>query len=88
MYTHTPGVYNPPANAHYTQLDVPDKTDVGVLIGTDGRHFNRITQQSGCDYIWYDDNRNVIEVWGPEDKLFIALFLLKDRIKTLTSYNS
>ena len=76
--THTPGEYNPPV-AYYSQVDVPDFIQVGLLVGKNGRHFKKYTAQSGCQYIWYDKDRNVIELWGSEPSLIRAKEIFKTR---------
>jgi hypothetical protein len=76
--TYTPGEYNPPI-AHYSQITVPDFIQVGLLVGKNGRHFKNITYESGCKYIWYDKERNVIEIWGSIASIKSAEDLLKTR---------
>jgi len=79
--THTPGEYNPPI-AHYSQISVPEYIQVGLLVGKNGRHFKNITCESECNYIWYDKERNVIELWGSPSSLKSASTLLKTRFET------
>jgi len=71
--------YNPP-NAFYTQISVPENIKPEVFIGKEGCHLKRITELSGCEYLWYDFNRNVVEVWGKEHRLPKALKMLRKRI--------
>ena len=78
----TPGEYNPPI-AHYSQINVPDYVNVGLLVGKNGRHFKSITYESGCNYIWYDKDRNVIELWGSPLSFAYATTLLETRIESL-----
>mgnify|MGYP001190934790 FL=1 len=58
--------YQPP-NAHYSQMDVSDYTEDQIFsfIGKTGKKFYRLTQKLGLDYLWYDKERKVIEIWGP-----------------------
>jgi hypothetical protein len=58
--------YTPP-NAHYSQLNVSDYTndEVFAFIGKTGKKFYWLTQKLGLDYLWYDKERKVIEIWGP-----------------------
>jgi hypothetical protein len=58
--------YTPP-NAHYSQLSVSDYTDdqLFAFIGKTGKKFYWLTQKLGLDYLWYDKERKVIEIWGP-----------------------
>jgi hypothetical protein len=83
----TPGEYNPPINTFYTQISVPSGINVAVLIGKDGCYFKKMTEKSGAQYIWYDTERNVVEVWGPEYTLSLALHFLKKRFNQLMTQN-
>ena len=71
--------YDPPI-AFYTQINLPTHIQPEVYIGKGGFHLKRITELSGCDYLWYDFKRGVIEIWGKEKKLPKALRMLKKRI--------
>jgi len=55
-----------PPNAHYTQVDASDLTVTQLLraIGKEGTNFKRLTERTGTEYIWWDQERNIIEVWG------------------------
>ena len=57
--------YNPPV-AHYTEVDATDLSVTQFLraIGKEGIHFKKLTSRTGTEYIWWDQNRNVIEIWG------------------------
>lgn len=58
--------YTPP-NAHYSQMDVSEYTEdqIFAFIGKTGKKFYWLTQKLGLDYLWYDKERKVIEIWGP-----------------------
>jgi hypothetical protein len=71
--------YDPP-NAFYTQITLPAHIKPEVFIGKEGCHLKRMTELSGCEYLWYDFKRGVIEVWGKEHRLPKALRMLKKRI--------
>ena len=68
---HISGVYNPPANAHYTQINVGDINSevMKIVIGKNGKVFKAITHQSNVQYIWYNIENKYIEIWGPEHNL-------------------
>ena len=78
----TPGEYNPP-NAFYTQVSIPYGINVAKFIGLDGCYFKKITDKSGCQYIWHDRNRRVVEVWGKENNLPVAVELIKIRLEKM-----
>lgn len=58
--------YNPP-NAHYSQMDVSeyDEDRLFAFIGKTGKKFYWLTHRLELDYLWYDKDRKVIEIWGP-----------------------
>lgn len=58
--------YSPP-NAHYSQMDVSDYTidQMFKFMGKNGKKFYWLTQKLDLDYLWYDKERKVIEIWGP-----------------------
>ena len=68
---HISGVYNPPVNAHYTQINVGDINSevMKIVIGKNGKVFKAITHQSNVQYIWYNIENKYIEIWGPEHNL-------------------
>lgn len=79
----TPGTYNPP-DAHYSQVHCSiKKDDINSLIGRNGYVFNAITKASHIDYLWYDNTRNVIEIWGPEHNLEKAKSRLIQRMNKI-----
>ena len=57
--------YDPPI-AHYSQLDVSQYTDEQILsvIGKGGKGFYKLTSQLGLNYLWWDKERKVVELWG------------------------
>ena len=73
--------YNPPIG-FYTQLTLPRHICPKMFMGPDGYHFKYITELSGCNYLWFDWSRGVIEIWGKEAfRLPKALKMLNNRIK-------
>lgn len=62
--------YNPPVS-HYTELDVTeyDEDFMFAFVGKGGRRHYWLTRMLGVDYLWYDHQRKVIEIWGPFDVL-------------------
>ena len=62
--------YQPP-NAHYSQMNVSDYTEDQIFsfIGKTGKKFYWLTKKLGLDYLWYDKERKVIELWGPFESL-------------------
>jgi len=58
--------YTPPVT-HYSQMDVSmyDEDCLFAFIGRTGKRFYWLTQKLGLEYLWYDKERKVIEIWGP-----------------------
>ena len=58
--------YQPPAS-HYSQMDVSeyDEDHIFSFIGKTGKRFYWLTRFLDLDYLWYDRERKVIEIWGP-----------------------
>lgn len=63
--------YEPPANAHYTELDVSQYPEdfIWFCVGHKGKNFYDITSWLGIQYLWYDNSRKVIEIWGSWNSL-------------------
>jgi hypothetical protein len=76
--------YDPP-NAFYTQVSLPKHIKPEIFIGREGCHLKRMTELSGCDYLWYDFERGVIEVWGKEHRLPKAVKMLNKRIDSFSA---
>ena len=62
--------YNPPVT-HYSQLDVKcySEDEIFNFIGKGGKKFYWLTHYLDLDYMWYDKDRKVIELWGPYSSL-------------------
>jgi len=58
--------YDPPSNAHYTELDVSqyDEDFMWFVIGREGKNFYDITSWLKLQYLWFDKERKVVEIWG------------------------
>ena len=59
--------YTPPHMTHYSQMDVSmyDEERLFAFIGRTGKRFYWLTRTLGLDYLWYDRERQVFEIWGP-----------------------
>tara|TARA_R110002072_G_scaffold84065_2_gene190560 strand:- start:2483 stop:2752 length:270 start_codon:yes stop_codon:yes gene_type:complete len=57
--------YDPP-NAHYSQVDVSmyEEDIILCMIGKGGKGFYKLTNYLNLEYVWYDQERKVIELWG------------------------
>ena len=62
--------YTPP-NTHYSQMDVSmySEDDLYKFIGKGGKKFYWLTRFLDLSYLWYDNDRKVIEIWGPYESL-------------------
>jgi hypothetical protein len=73
--------YDPPiGRAHYRHFKVPDewKDVIKLSIGREGCNFIRATKRSGCKYIWHHRDTDIIEVWGPQDKVIRGEKCIRD----------
>lgn len=80
--------YSPPRlhpNIMKYDVCVPDNlhNKIGLLIGHQGHNFIRITEQTGCYYIYYVSLTNKIEVWGPHANVIRATHKIRNRIHRL-----
>ena len=81
MLYNTPGLYNPPINEEYSEMEATISHELMKhVIGYKGQHFIRITNSSNVKYIWYDSDRNVIEIWGSSIYHSLAKSLIKEQI--------
>jgi hypothetical protein len=73
--------YNPP-NASYTQCKVGTltKKQVQAFMGENGKNFKTWTSDLSVEYIWFNNNKNIIEVWGDEIKIKIAAKQIKNYV--------
>lgn len=56
----------------YLELFLSDSVEsehVRMLIGKNGNGFKTMTRAFGVSFIWYDNDRHSIQVWGPSDAL-------------------
>ena len=78
--------YNPPrSSCHYSQIDVKDydKNMILCMIGKGGSGFYKLTNYLNLNYVWYDSDREVIELWGSYEALLGgAQDKLKNRLET------
>jgi len=58
--------YDPPVD-HYSELDVSWASDEDIFgfIGLKGRRFYWLSRILGLSYLWFDEKRKVLEIWGP-----------------------
>lgn len=72
--------YNPPREFPMTSIPAQFETDVlKQVIGRDGCYFKQITEQTGVKYIWHHRDTQMIEVWGPEQSISLAVSSIQYR---------
>lgn len=57
-----------------------EKDEVRYLIGRKGVNFKKITTATGVSFIWYDEAKHAIVIWGPKNRLSEAVNLLFKKI--------
>ena len=61
--------YDPPAS-HYTEVNAfINQGDNLKIVGPGGHNFKRLTVKLKLDYLWWNMERNVFEIWGSFDKV-------------------
>ena len=61
--------YNPPSS-HYCEINAFNSpTDNFKFIGPGGQNFKRLTAKLNVEYLWWNMERNVFEIWGPFSKM-------------------
>ncbi len=68
----------------YTTVPIPAYVNIPKLIGTKGRHLKYITGRSGCFFMWVDSHKKVVEIWGPDESMGLAIAGIKKRMSLLT----
>jgi len=72
--------YSPP-NTFYSQTyGLFENEDMYKFIGKNGAHFKYLTTKLGVEYIWWNKNTNIIEIWGPHQKLKFAKKIIIDKL--------
>lgn len=59
------GVYDPPI-AHYAHVNVAHHSDGDMLrfMGKEGNYFKWFTDKNDLQYVWWNPETKVIELWG------------------------
>jgi hypothetical protein len=82
----TPKVYNPPTNTDFAYIPMPfahGTLGARLVIGKNGSVFKAITTQSFVDYIWFNTERGVIEIWGAANNIENAVQRLQAHIERI-----
>ena len=73
--------YSPP-NTFYTQLyGLIDNEDMYKFIGKNGAHFKSITKYMNVDYIWWNKDTKVIEIWGPHNRIMHCKNKIQEKLE-------
>ncbi len=71
----------PPFNTNYMQYGFALPLDIAKqVIGRNGCHFKRITQETRVSYIWYDSSQSVIEIWGNYTQIPFVIAAIENQI--------
>ena len=61
--------YSPPSS-HYCEIKAfYSQSDNLKFIGPGGHNFKRLTTKLNIEYLWWNIERNVFEIWGPHSKM-------------------
>ena len=76
--------YNPPNMSHYTQLNgLESEKDMFYFIGKGGIHFKTLTDKLGLHYLWWNKEKNIIEIWGPENRLVYCKTIIEYKMNNM-----
>tara|TARA_B110000977_G_C11088092_1_gene495579 strand:- start:1683 stop:1964 length:282 start_codon:yes stop_codon:yes gene_type:complete len=80
--------YNPPI-AHYCQVSVKDLAEDMILraIGKKGYFFKKITQDCGANYIWWNKEKEIIEIWGSFHSMAPTEHNIRQHIENVSNEN-
>ena len=59
--------YNPPISHYCHIVGFKEKDDMFKFMGPNGHNFKRLTTKLRLDYLWWNMETNLIEVWGKYD---------------------
>lgn len=65
-------------------VDIPHPY-MKYVVGKKGIHLKSCCKTSGVNSVWFNMNRNIIEIYGPSDSLEMASCYLDKRIQTVRS---
>lgn len=73
-----------PTDTFYKHLhvDIP-YTYMKYVVGKKGAHFKKCKETIGVDSVWYNVKRNLVEIYGPKNKLEDASYFLQKRIDNM-----
>lgn len=57
----------------YSLEGIMKPDEVKYLIGKNGKGFKHITRKANISFLWYREEKNSIQVWGPEENLHKAI---------------
>ena len=65
--------YNPP-NSEYAEINLKgiSKKKIFSIMGKGGEVFKKWTQEFNVQYIWFNVNKKVLEIWGDVNNVNIA----------------
>lgn len=76
--------YNPPI-AHYCHVSVADMNQDDILkaIGKNGYFFKKITHDCDANYLWWNKENQVIEIWGTYNCMKITKHNIMHHLKNI-----
>ena len=71
--------YCPPVNTNYAEVAVPEHVNIRTVM----KPMYFFTEKSGCQYLWTDVQRRVVEIWGSEACIPGAIRMIRRKIAKL-----
>ena len=61
-------IYIKPLDDPEEVINIDDIELIPIIIGKSGFYFKNITEKTGVNYIWFDNNCKKIFIWGDKEK--------------------
>ena len=80
--------YAPPADADYAHVET-NMTDQQMLkfMGKGGHLFKVFTEFNNLDYVWWNKDNNVVEIWGPYQNIAKATHRMRNMLHLFKNSN-
>jgi hypothetical protein len=80
--------YNPPI-AHYCHISVKHLSEDEIIkaIGKNGYFFKKITTDCGANYIWWNKELSIVEIWGPYNCMLLTAYNMRNHLKNIVNEN-
>ena len=75
-------MHYPPTFYTHVKVNIPHEL-MKHVIGADGKWFKFVRDKSEVFNIWFNKERNIVEIWGPIANLMQAHYVIQNRINVI-----